>query len=144
MSLALIVSQIVNEVYNFINSILGFPWISVVVPSAYIQYLAPVSLIIAGSLAEHHYVGRIPIFTNTIALNILFYYSQSNFSYFGTLFLSVFEWYANIGLMMGVIAVISYVTNGKRSKTYYTIAWAYSSIVVGLLMVIFYAYPYVS
>jgi hypothetical protein len=144
MSLALIVSQIVNEVYNFINSILGFPWISVVVPSAYIQYLAPVSLIIAGSLAEHHYVGRIPIFTNTIALNILFYYSQSNFSYFGTLFLSVFEWYANIGLIMGLIAVISYASNGKRSKTYYNIAWAYSSIVVGLLMVIFYVYPYVS
>ena len=144
MSIELIASEIVSKIYNFINSILGFPWISIVVPSAYIQYLAPVSLIIAGSLAEHHYVGRIPIFTNTIALNILFYYSQSNFSYFGSLFLSVFEWYANIGLIMGIIAVMSYASNGKRSKTYYTIAWAYSSIVVGFLMTIFYAYPYFS
>ena len=121
-----------------------FPWISIVVPTSYIQYLAPISLIIAGSLAEHHFVGRIPIFTNTIALNILFYYSQSNFSYFDTFFLSVFEWYANIGLIMGIIAVISYTLHGKRSKTYYTIAWAYSSIVVGLLMAIFYTYPYLS
>ena len=144
MSIELTASQVVYGIYNFINSILGFPWISVVVPSAYMQYLAPISLIIAGSLAERHYVGRIPIFTNTIALNILFYYSQSNFAYFGTLFLSVFEWYANIGLIMGLIAVMSYASNGKRSKTYYTIAWAYSSIVVGLLMAIFYAYPYVS
>ncbi len=144
MSIELIAFKIAYEIYNFINSILGFPWISAVVPSAYIPYLAPISLIIAGSLAEHHYVGRIPIFTNTIALNILFYYSQSNFSYFGTLFLSVFEWYANIGLIMGLIAVMSYALNGKRSKTYYTIAWAYSSIVVGLLIAIFYAYPYLS
>jgi hypothetical protein len=144
MSIELIISQIAYEIYNFINSILGFPWISVVVPSSYIQYLAPISLIIAGSLAEHHYVGRIPIFTNTIALNIQFYYSQSNFSYFDTFFLSVFEWYANIGLIMGLIAVMSYASHGKRSKTYYTIAWAYSSIVVGLLMAIFYAYPYLS
>ena len=58
--------------------------------------------------------------------------------------MSVFEWYANIGIIMGLIAVISYASNGKQSKTYYTIAWAYSSIVVGLLMVIFYAYPYIS
>lgn len=144
MSIELIVSQIVYDIYNSINRFLGFPWISFVVPSAYIKYLAPISLIIAGCLSEHHYVGRIPIFTNTIALNILFYYSQSNLSYFGTLFLSFFEWYANIGLIMGLVAVISYALNGKRSKIYYTIAWAYSSIVVGLLMAIFYAYPYVS
>ncbi len=144
MSIELIASEIVSEIYNFINSIIGFPWISVIVPSAYIQYLAPVSLIIAGYLAEHHYVGRIPIFTNTIALNILFYYSQSNFSYFDSLFLHVFEWYANIGLIVGLIAIMSYASHGKRSKTYYTIAWAYSSIVVGLLMFIFYLYPYIS
>ncbi|MCL4480878.1 MAG: hypothetical protein M1113_05280 [Candidatus Thermoplasmatota archaeon] len=144
MSIELIVLKIAHEIYNFINSILGFPWISAVIPSTYIPYLAPISLIIAGSLTERHYVGRIPIFTNTIALNVLFYYSQSNFSYFGTLFLSVFEWYANIGLIMGLIAVMSYASKGKRSKTYYTIAWAYSSIVVGLLIAIFYAYPYLS
>ncbi len=144
MSVELIASQIVYEIYHFINSILGFPWISVVVPKDYIQYLAPVSLIIAGFLAERHYIGRIPIFTNTIALNVLFYYSQSNFLYFGTLFLSVFEWYANIGLIMGLIAVMSYASKGKRSKTYYIIARAYSSIDVGILMVIFYAYPFIS
>lgn len=114
-----------------------------VVPRAYIQYLAPVSLVIAGSLAEHHYVGRIPIFTNTIALNILFYYSRSNFPYFGSFFLSAFEWYANIGLIMGFVAAGSYALNGKRSKTYHAIPWAYSSAVVGLLMVVFYAYSYV-
>ncbi len=144
MSIELIASEIASKIYNFINSLLGFPWISIVIPSAYIQYLAPVSLILVGYLAERHYVDRIPIFTNSIALNILFYYSQSNLLYFGSLFMSVFEWYANIGIIMGLIAVISYASNGKQSKTYYTIAWAYSSIVVGLLMVIFYAYPYIS
>ncbi|MCL4480173.1 MAG: hypothetical protein M1113_01650 [Candidatus Thermoplasmatota archaeon] len=144
MSVELIISEMVSEIYHFINSIFGFPWISLLVPSNYIQYLAPISLIMAGSLAEHHYVGRIPIFTNTIALNVLFYYSQSNFEYYGSLFLSVFEWYANVGLIMGLVAIISYASKGKRSKTYYSIAWAYSSIVVGFLMVIFYAYPYIS
>ena len=133
--------QFVYEIYNFINSILGFPWISII-PSEYIMYLAPVSLIIAGFLIDKHYIGRIQIFTNTIALNVLFYYSESNLAYYGTLFLSLFEWYANIGLIMGIIAVISYTANGKRSKTYYRIAWAYNSILVGLIMVIFYAYPY--
>lgn len=107
MSIELIISQIAYEIYNFINSILGVPWISHV-PSEYIQYLVPVSLIIAGILAEHHFVGRITIFTNSIALNVLFYYSESNFSYFGTLFFSVFVWYANIGLIVGLIAVMSY------------------------------------
>ena len=87
MSIELIASEIASKIYNFINSLLGFPWISIVIPSAYIQYLAPVSLILVGYLAERHYVGRIPIFTNSIALNILFYYSQSNLLYFGSLFM---------------------------------------------------------
>ncbi|MEM0155615.1 MAG: hypothetical protein QW597_03315, partial [Thermoplasmataceae archaeon] len=126
-----------------INSIIGFPWISLAVPSRYIQYLAPISLIIAGYLSEHNYVGRISIFTNTIALNVLFYYSESNFLYYGSFVFSVLKWYANIGIIMGVIAAVSYASRGKRSKTYYTIAWAYSSIVVGIIMIIFYFYPYI-
>ena len=142
MTVETIISQIVWEIYHFINNILGFPWISIVVPNGYIQYLAPVSLLIAGSLAEKHYVGRIPIFTNTIALNVLFYYSESNLIYYGSFVFSILVWYANIGIIMGIIAVASYASRGKRSKTYYTIAWAYSSIVVGVIMVVFYAYPF--
>jgi len=140
MSIELIVSKIVYEIYNFINSIMGFPWISFI-PSYYIKYIAPASLILVGYLVEHNYVGRIPIFTNTIALNVFFDSFQPNFSYFGSLLLHIFEWYANIGIIMGAIAVMSYAFNGKQSKIYYTIAWAYSSVVVGGLMVIFFMFP---
>ncbi len=131
-----------DKIYHIINSILGFPWISIIVPNKYIQYLAPVSLIIAGYLIDRHYIGRIQIFTNSIALNVLFYYSASNYAYSGSLFLSFFTWYANIGLIMGVIALYSYTTKGSNNKIYYTIAWAYSSIVVGILTIIFYFYPH--
>ena len=133
--------QFVYDIYNFINKILGVPWISIV-PSEYLIYVAPVSLVISGYLTNRHYIGRIQIFTNTIALNMLFYYSETNLAYFGTLFLSLFEWYANIGLIMGIIAVISYTSKIGRSKIYYKSAWAYNSILVGLIMIVFYAYPY--
>lgn len=133
--------KLVDRIYSFINSILGFPWISVI-PHECLIFVAPVSLIIAGYLTNHHYIGRIQIFTNTIALNIFFYSAKINLSFFSTIFLSLLEWYANIGLIMGIIAVWSYATHGKRSKTYYRIAWAYNSILVGLIMVVFYSYAY--
>lgn len=133
--------QFFDNIYRIINSILGFPWISIV-PNKYIPYLAPISLIIAGSLVDRHYTGRVQIFTNSIALNVLFYSSVYNYAYYGSLFLSFFTWYANIGLIMGMIALYSYAIKGSNSKIYYTIAWAYSSLVVGILIIIFYFYPY--
>ncbi|MCW1291673.1 MAG: hypothetical protein QXL76_00935 [Candidatus Rehaiarchaeum fermentans] len=112
MSIEDIILKSIHEIYNSINSVLSFPWISRAVPNRYIQYLAPISLIIAGYLSEHNYVGRIPIFTNTIALNVLFYYSEYNLLYYDGFVFSVLKWYANIGIIMGVIAMVSYASRG--------------------------------
>jgi hypothetical protein len=83
-------------------------------------------LIILGLLVEKHYVSRTSIFANTIAINVHFIqYPAVD---------SLFVWYANIGLIFGSTAIISYAIEESLPSEFYSISIAYSSIPVGLLI----------
>ncbi|MDG7000093.1 MAG: hypothetical protein JRN15_13380 [Nitrososphaerota archaeon] len=106
-----------------------------IIPKSVTAFIAPVSMIIVGVVAEKHYVGRVTAFTNVIALNVLFYSLPSPDVFLNYVLVSFLQWYANIGLILGVIAILSYKIHAKQSKLFYAICWCYSSIVVGTLFI---------
>ena len=102
-------------------------WITHVLPAWLLQRLGALSLVAVGLLVEKHYVGRITTFANTIAINIHAAYTTSPWW---------LVWYANIGLIVGMIALASYASRESLPGWFYAIGFIYSSAVVGLLILI--------
>ncbi len=98
--------------------------------SGIVGLLAPAALIIVGWLVEHNFVGRISIFTNSLAINIFAFYLP-NVPYY-------LAWYCDFGLIMGILGLLFYAAGKKKLPgIYYDLGWLYSSIVVGALVIIF-------
>ncbi|MBA2858652.1 energy-converting hydrogenase Eha subunit A [Methanococcus maripaludis] len=89
-------------------------------------------MVLVGFLAEKHFVSRISLFSNVIAINLFLVQMdvENTLTYL----------YANLGLFLGLIAIISYGTRDKLPSWVYLIFLAYCSAVVGVLIVIFTAY----
>lgn len=98
-------------------------------PRFFIVNLGVFGLIITGFLVEKHYVSRPAMFANGIALNVHVYE-----------FLMPPEWlllYADIGIVVSGIAIVSYATESTLPEGYYdTIGRAYSSITVGMIIIL--------
>jgi hypothetical protein len=103
-------------------------WISDVI-GPLMSVLAPLSLLVVGFLVEKKFISRMTLFTNAIAINIVAFGLSSPPSYL--------VWYANIGFVLGVIALLSYATSRSMPSILYAIGWLYSSIVVGILIFLF-------
>ena len=111
-------------------------WILNIVSKENIYLITPWILIITGILVQRRFVGRVATFTDTLAVNIHFS-SLENLNPF-------LIFYANIGLLFGIIAIISYISYklGKGSRLsgwFYYANWPFCSIVVGLI--ILFTYP---
>ncbi|MCT9096962.1 hypothetical protein [Haloarchaeobius sp. HME9146] len=93
-------------------------------PEFFIVNLGVFGLIITGFLVEKHYVSRPAMFANGIALNVYVYE-----------ILFPPEWlllYADLGLIVSGVAILSYATEAKLPEGYYNFIWyTYSSIIVG-------------
>lgn len=96
-------------------------WISIL-PTFLIQKIGSLSLIAIGYLVEKNFGGRIATFSNTLAIN-LHVLMMNNPHFF-------LVWYANIGLVMGILAFVSYGLQQSLLRHFYLISWAYSSFVV--------------
>lgn len=103
-------------------------WISTLIPAVLIQKIGPLSLVIIGYLVEKNFVGRIATFSNALAIN-LYVFAISNLSGF-------LLWYANIGIIMGVLALVSYSLQSSLPKQFYLLSWAYCSLVVGFIILV--------
>lgn len=103
-------------------------WISSL-PVSVVGILGPISLLVVGFLVERRFISRMTIFTNSIALNLMAFGLANPPFYLVS--------YANIGLLLGVIALISYAAQKSMSKLFYLIGWLYCSIVVGALIFLF-------
>lgn len=102
-------------------------WLTLI-PTFIIERLGPLSLLLVGYLVEKNFIGRIPTFTNVLAINLYVYNIISpNF---------LLVWYANIGLIFAVIAITSYKIQQSLPQYFYYVNWAYSSIAVGFLMLV--------
>ena len=103
-------------------------WISAL-PAIYAGYLAPFSLILISYLVEKNFVGRIAMFSNAIALNLHVCALQNTNP--------LLIWYANIGLLFGLIGIITYALNISLHGIFYKISWLYASFVVGFIILVF-------
>ena len=106
-------------------------WILNLISNESLLTITPWILLIVGFLVEKHFVGRVTTFTNTLAINIHFS-SISNLA-------SFWIFYANIGLLFGIVAIISYSVSvaGYRlglPNWYYQSNWAFCSIIIGILL----------
>jgi hypothetical protein len=106
---------------------LGNLWITIL-PAVLIQKLGPLSLVAIGYLVEKNFVGRIATFSNALAINLHVFTITTPHQ--------ILVWYANIGIIIGVLALISYGIQQSLSRYFYFISWAYSSIVVGLIILV--------
>ncbi len=88
--------------------------------------LGPLSMIVVGFLVEKEFISRPTLFANTIALNVYLALVGTNLWYLA--------WYSNIGLILGVIAIISYAQKESLSSMFYGIGYIYNSAIVGLII----------
>ncbi|WP_222919105.1 hypothetical protein [Natrinema sp. SYSU A 869] len=89
--------------------------------------LPVLALLVVGFAVEKHYVSRVTVFTNTIALNVHF--------------LSLDEaprllvWYGDLGLLLGLYGFTAYLLSVKTSILYNLPAYTlYSSLPVALVI----------
>jgi len=93
-------------------------------PEFYIANMGVFGLIITGFLVEKHYVSRSAMFANGIALNVHVYQFPMPPDWLLT--------YANLGLIVSLIGILSYATDVSLPEGYYSIIWyTYSSMAVG-------------
>jgi len=91
--------------------------------------LSVFALLLVGFAVEKHYVSRVIVFTNTIALNI------------HLLSLEQRPWllisYANLGLVFGICGFVAYAINWKTSILYNLPAYSlYSSLPVAVVILV--------
>lgn len=94
---------------NLLNSI----WFSYL-PLEILQKLGPLSLVVVGYLVEKKFVGRIATFSNSIAFNLhIISVPKPD---------QLLIYYANIGLIMGILAIFSYKGQESMPKLFYLLS----------------------
>ena len=96
-------------------------------PAWVIAKLGALSLIGLGYLVEKRYVGRVNLFANGMALNINYLPVSKTIPWY-------FGYYLDGGLLMGLLAILSYAQKRSMPKWFYALEWAYCSFVTGILV----------
>lgn len=104
-------------------------WLSAIFSPKMIANLAPWILIVIGAVVEKNFVGRVITFSNSMALNI----------HAATIGItsSLLSWYANIGLIVGIVAIGSYAIDESLPDWFYVLNILYCSVIAGVLLLIF-------
>lgn len=91
--------------------------------------LPVLALLVVGFAVEKHYVSRVTVFTNTIALNVHFLSLDTS--------PRLLVWYADVGLLLGLYGFAAYLINKKTGILYNFPAYSlYSSLPVALVILI--------
>ena len=104
-----------------------FLWITII-PDFIVKSLPAASLILVGYLAEKKYVGRVSTFCNTMAINLQLVLITNPNTYL--------VWYANLGLLMGILGIYAYSRQNSLPQPYYWLSWLYCSIIAGLFVLL--------
>jgi hypothetical protein len=89
--------------------------------------LPVLALLLIGFAVEKHYVSRVTVFSNTIALNVHFL-SLSEAP-------QLLVWYGDLGILLGLYGFAAYFLNAKTSILYNLPAYTlYSSLPVALVI----------
>ncbi len=97
-----------------------------------LSFIVMIGLIVAGiSELRKSHIGRVGIFLNSLMLWQIFYDS------FATL-PNWFQWYLNIGTVIGIIAILAYLNGNKLPNVFYQVCFLlYGSISVLLAILVF-------
>jgi len=95
----------------------------------FVDNLDVIALLIIGMASERHFVGRLTVFSNSLALDLFF--TRNNFT----------PWYVVlylvIGTFLGIIGLLAYLAKEELSDEYYLVTFVfYSSISVAIIMLI--------
>ena len=101
-------------------------------PEGFVKFIPSIVLIIIGLVVEKHYVGRITVFSNVCAL----YYELFWIEGLSSLWTILIAIYANLGLLIAVYALLQYRSKESCPKWVYSLFLLYSSVVVGIIMII--------
>jgi hypothetical protein len=99
-----------------------FLWFDII-PDFVINLSVPISLILIGFIVEKNFVSRPALFSNAIALN-MYLINKTSLASHTTI-------YADISLLVGLIAILSRTFEFSLPSKFYTFCWFYSSITVG-------------
>lgn len=91
--------------------------------------LGAIAMIIVGLLVEKHFISRPSLFANVIALNTYLIAKG--------VIEPILCLYANVGLILGVIAILAYWSDTSLSGFFYTVAFMYNSVFVGAIILMF-------
>ncbi len=95
-------------------------------PPTLVYLIAPFALILIGLILEKKLVGRVATFSNVMAANAYFYYSPSIHPLLAI--------YLTVGFIFIIIELLPSGFRGPLSRPYSIIRYAYSSLVVGALI----------
>lgn len=97
-------------------------------PPTLVHLIAPCALILIGWVLEKKLVGRVATFSNVMAANVYFYYSPSIHPLLAI--------YLTVGFIFIIIELLPSGFRGPLSRPYSIVRYAYSSLVVGALIIL--------
>jgi len=98
-------------------------------PNIIASNLSIITLLIVGFFVEEHYVGRITVLSNSVALN-LYVARLTQPGALVTLF-------ADVGILLGALGFLTYLTGDNMPALYYLVTYfLYSSATVGLVILL--------
>jgi hypothetical protein len=93
----------------------------------FIDNLDVVALLIVGMASERHFVGRLTVFSNSLALDLFF--TRNNFTPWYVIL------YLVVGTILGIIGLLYYLAKEELSSEYYLFTFVfYSSITAAIIM----------
>ncbi|KUH34119.1 hypothetical protein APY94_03390 [Thermococcus celericrescens] len=95
----------------------------------FLNKLGAIAMIIVGLLVEKHFISRPSLFANVIALNT--YLIARGITE------PLLCLYANVGLILGIIAILAYWSDTSLSGFFYAVAFMYNSAFVGVIILMF-------
>lgn|SRR5438876_2371060 len=105
------------------------------IPGLLIGLIGPAAIIAIGWLFEKDFTGKFVTFANGIAINLAF---VSSFSPSRTLDFT--QWalvaYLDVGLVLGVLGLLSFTEKIKLPPIFDTLAMAYSTIPAGIMILV--------
>ena len=99
-----------------------------ILPPKYYLLIAPIALMVAGFLVEKKFVGRITVFSNSMAL-VAFFIPLNNVPVLLKLFI-------NFAIILGIIGAWKYYNNESLDSRYYNLAKYVSTIITGIILLI--------
>jgi hypothetical protein len=95
----------------------------------FVDNLDVIALLIVGMASERHFVGRLTVFSNSLALDLFF--TKNNFTPWYVIL------YLVVGTILGIIGLLYYLAKEELSGEYYLVTFVfYSSITVATIMLI--------